>query len=43
MISPAEAMDPVLMPQLNHSQNGLQKEKGLSMGRAHALLAAEGR
>lgn len=43
MISPAEAMDPVLMPQLNHGQNGLQKEKGLSMGRAHALLAAEGR
>ncbi|PKU43090.1 hypothetical protein llap_6606 [Limosa lapponica baueri] len=35
-------MDPVLMPQLNHGQNSLQKEKGSSTGKAHALLTAGG-
>lgn len=40
MISPAKSMDPVLIPQLNCSQKGLQKEKVLFMRRAHGLLAA---
>lgn len=42
MVSPAEAMDPVLMPQMNHGQNGLQMEKGLSVRGTHTLLAAGG-